>query len=342
MPATTSLPVDLFSNKPAPTSMAALPSKADGFASLGRPGGTTGGKGKNSTKVPVRNAKEFLDAICMEGPCIIKVKGKIDLKGMHKVASDKTIIGVGNKAAIVGGGIKIGPDVSNVIVQNIRFADSNDDAITIVKSKNVWIDHCDFRNATDGLVDIKKESDNVTVSWNHFSNHKKTCLLGHNDDHTADVGKLRVTYHHNWFDGTKGRHPRVRFSKLAHVYNNYYLDNKGYGVASTCEANVLVENNYFEGVDLPTRVTQELSPAGNLDPSVISSNQFIDCGTPETRGPALERPLYDYMSPMHDANKVKNKVKKGAGPSAGSWKRLLALATPLVVWGAINRFVCLS
>ena len=52
-----------------------------------------------------------------------------------------------------------------------------------------------------GYVDIIRESNYITVSWNHFHNHDLTSLVGHDDNYTADRGKLKVTYHHNWFDG---------------------------------------------------------------------------------------------------------------------------------------------
>ncbi|GIE98730.1 pectate lyase family protein [Paractinoplanes rishiriensis] len=70
-------------------------------------------------------------------------------------------------------------------------------------STNVWIDHNDFSNGGDGLLDITHGSDFITVSWNRFHNHDKTLLLGHADDNSAeDNGHLRVTYVHNYFDGT--------------------------------------------------------------------------------------------------------------------------------------------
>ena len=100
---------------------------------------------------------------------------------------------------------------------------------------NVWVDHNSFTNGYDGAVDIKRGSDFVTVSWNRIFGHDKSMLLGHTDDNASqDVGHLRVTYHHNWFDGSGTRHPRVRFGNPVHVYNNYYFNNE-YGVASTDE-----------------------------------------------------------------------------------------------------------
>ncbi|NIT59346.1 MAG: pectate lyase, partial [Aliifodinibius sp.] len=129
----------------------------------------------------------------------------------------------------------------NIIIRNLLFRNSVDDAINVQESAHhIWIDHCDLTNAYDGLIDIKRGSEYITVSWNKFYNHQKTCLLGHSDNNAAqDSTHLLVTYHHNWFNGTNSRHPRVRFSGLTHVYNNYYYFNS-YGIASTMNAEVLV------------------------------------------------------------------------------------------------------
>ncbi len=50
----------------------------------------------------------------------------------------------------------------------------------------MWIDHNDLSNAHDGLTDVKRASDFVTISWNHFHDHDKTALLGHSDDNAAE------------------------------------------------------------------------------------------------------------------------------------------------------------
>lgn len=52
-------------------------------------------------------------------------------------------------------------------------------------------------------------------------------LLGHSDDNAEqDTGHLRVTYHHNFFDGSDTRHPRVRFGNPVHVFNAYCAGNE--------------------------------------------------------------------------------------------------------------------
>jgi pectate lyase len=111
----------------------------------------------------------------------------------------------------------------------------------------------------------------VRDSWNRVFNHDKSMLLGHSDDNASqDVGHLRVTYHHNWFDGSGTRHPRVRFGNPVHVFNNFYTGNE-YGVASTMNAGVLVEGNYFEDVEDPTLVGFADSGPGRWSSATTSS-----------------------------------------------------------------------
>ncbi|MBB4931664.1 pectate lyase [Lipingzhangella halophila] len=268
-------------------------------------GGTTGGA--DGGTVRVSSGDELAAEMTGQDPMTIEVEGTVELDGMNDVASDKTVIGVGPEASITGGGIDV-DEADNVIIQNINFADWDDDAINVQEgSTNVWIDHNSFSNGYDGAVDIKRESDFVTVSWNHVFDHSKSMLLGHSDDHTEDSGHLRVTYHHNFFDGSDSRHPRVRFGETVHVFNNYYRDNEEYGVASTMDAGVLVEANYFENVDNPTHVGYASSDAGRL---VATGNVFEGSGEPETEGDVEPVP-YDYAP--DDAEEIPAIVSEGAG-----------------------------
>ncbi|MGI5214759.1 pectate lyase family protein [Plantactinospora sp. CA-290183] len=300
---------------------------ADGFAGVDALGqnGTTGGAG--GPVVTVNSTAQFLDYIARPGPYVIQVSGTIALPtgtsdGMHNVTSDKTIVGLGADATLSGGGLNIGlpvsdtvtsppPDaVHNVIIRNLHLTGASDDLVNVqMFSHHVWIDHNEFSNGDDGAVDIKRGSDFVTVSWNHFHDHDKTLLLSHDEDAGAqDTGRLRVTYHHNFFDRSDQRHPRVRFSALAHVYNNYYYENS-YGVASTYDAAVLMENNYFFSVNNPGRV--EFS--GDLGRIVERGNILVDCNHPiETRGSVPEPSGY-YGYRLDDAAAVPTIVPAGAG-----------------------------
>lgn len=226
-----------------------------------------------------------------------------------KETYDLSIIGLGDSAVIEGFGLNV-YKTHNLIIRNIEFRDCPDDAINIDQTltHHIWVDHCTLSdspdidpsaNNHDGILDIKHGAAYVTVSWNHFYNHSKTCLLG-NSDNTGDedIGRLKVTYHHNWFDNTYSRHPRVRFGE-AHVVNNYY-DNRDstmlYGIASTMEADVVVEANYFEKVPSPTHVGYADSGPGDL---VELNNIFFNSGTPETRGDAFDpSTYYEYVADM--------------------------------------------
>jgi pectate lyase len=266
---------------------------------------TTGGAGGRT--VTVTSASAFISAAESSERLIIRVPGTITLSGMEDVASNKTIIGVGTSGRITGGGLNISR-ANNVIVRNLTITGSGDDNINVQYSTNVWIDHNDLSDANDGNLDIKRMSDNITVSWNRFHDQDKNMLLGHSDSNAAeDRGRLHVTYHHNWFDETNQRNPRVRFGNPVHVYNNYYNDIGDYGVASTMEGGVLVEGNYFENVEDPYHLGEGDSPPGTL---VARNNHKVNSGAGQTGGSVGSIP-YSYT--LDTPSSVKSIVMAGAG-----------------------------
>ncbi|GAA2787763.1 pectate lyase family protein [Saccharopolyspora taberi] len=274
-------------------------------APIGFGADTTGGAGGET--VTVSSPDEFAAAVAADGPLTVQVEGTIALSGMVRVGSDKTIAGVGTTGVLTGGGLSI-RQANNVIVRQLTISGSGDDNINVEESTNIWIDHNDLSRAADGALDIKSASDNVTVSWNHFHDQDKNALLGHSDDNEGqDNGKLRVTYHHNWFDGTNQRNPRVRFGNPVHVFNNYYNDIGSYGVASTMNAGVLVERNSFENVADPFHLGEGDSGPGSL---VAQDNHVVNSGAGETGGSVAEIP-YSYTP--DDAADVKAIVTGGAG-----------------------------
>jgi pectate lyase len=198
-----------------------------------------------------------------------------------------------------------------VIIRNLRFTGAEDDAISIQQSSHhVWIDHCDLSGGEDGLIDIVRGADYITVSWNHFHDHSKTALLGHSDSNAGqDTGKLRVTFHHNFFDGTAQRHPRVRFGEPIHVYNNYFRNNTLYGVASTENAGVLVEANYFENVAHPIYSGYDESGPGRV---VERNNVYVRSGAPRTLGTVVEPRTYYAYTPDSAAS-LPGTIPSGVG-----------------------------
>jgi pectate lyase len=80
------------------------------------------------------------------------------------------------------------------------------------------------------------------------------------DRPTYDVGKLRVTLHHNLFESLGSRAPRVRYGQV-HVYNNLYVIPESasyeYSWGVGVESRLFAENDFFQtgrGVDPSTFV----------------------------------------------------------------------------------------
>jgi len=277
-----------------------------GFASMN--GGTKGGA--SGTVVTVTTAAALKSALSSSTSQTVKVSGMITIAGMYSVASNKTVLGSGASSGITGGGLNLS-GVKNVIIRNLVFRNAADDSINVQSNTtNVWIDHNDLSNGYDGLIDIKRGSDFITVSWNHLHDHDKSMLLGHDDANGAeDTGHLRVTYVHNWFDGTNQRHPRVRFGNPVHVLNNYYSNIGSYGVGSAMNAGVFVERNYFENVAKPTITQVAESDPGNLK---VLNNYKVNSGTEQVRnGGSVAAIPYAYTPEANST--VKATVKAGAG-----------------------------
>jgi pectate lyase len=296
-----------------------------GFASVNALGqnGTTGGAG--GPVVEVDTAAEFMTAIARTGPLIVCVRGLIQLPAspqMHNVTSDKTILGIGATSGITGGGLNVGLPISevtsppadavhNVIIRNMLFRGATDDSINVqMFSHHVWIDHNDLAQGFDGLIDIKRGSSYVTVSWNHTHNHTKNMLLGHDDGNAAqDVGRLKVTYHNNWFDQTPQRNPRIRFGEPVHIFNNYYIRNSDVGVACQANAGCVVEGNYFENTE-ETITNHYAGPTGRC---VARNNVMVGESNPADCSGSVQEPSSYYSYTVADPNGVKAAVMAGAG-----------------------------
>ena len=246
---------------------------------------------------------------------------------------------------------------NNIIIRNINFrqpkANNGADAVSMQECDGVWVDHCTFtslnqtKDYEDGSTDVTHASKNVTVSWCHYVKTQKSCLVGHSNSASADAA-ITATFHHNWFDQSNSRHPRVRFGQV-HVYNNLYDNNATYGVGSAYGAKVLVEYNYFDGVRLPTDIcTYPAKPSGssmvsNLTGSVagyLYATQDVYVNKPSnasdpypftnvaytkyggTAGTPLTyadfKPAYDYV--VTAAEDVPTVVKDGAGYGKLGWK----------------------
>ena len=181
----------------------------------------------------------------------------IDLNGSEK--SYVTVEGIGNDATVNGWGIRI-KNAQNVEIRNLGVmnVDSKEgDNIGLQQDNQyVWVHNNDFfyghagsdkdQVKGDGALDCKL-STYITFSYNHFWDNGKSNLLGLKEGTSEGY---YITYHHNWYDHSDSRHPRVRYYS-AHVYNNYYDGNAKYGAGSTLGSSVFMEANYFRNCKYP-------------------------------------------------------------------------------------------
>lgn len=180
----------------------------------------------------------------------IQLKGKSAYTEMNI-----TIEGVGEDAAVQGFGFLV-RNSGNVEFRNFAVMAFMDDGISLdTKNCNIWVHNMDiFYGSTggdsdqakgDGSVDIKGASTNVTVSYVHYWDSGKCSLCG-----MSDSAEFLVTYHHNWFDHSDSRHPRIRVASV-HIYNNYFDGNAKYGVGTTKGSSAFVEANYYRNCKNP-------------------------------------------------------------------------------------------
>ncbi|GLB25546.1 pectate lyase [Lacrimispora xylanolytica] len=180
----------------------------------------------------------------------LQVKGKSAYTEMNM-----TLEGVGDDATAYGWGILV-RNCKNLEIRNLGIMLFPDDGISLDTSNcNVWIHHNDiFYGAAgsdadqakgDGSIDVKNASTYVTVSYNHFWDSGKCSLCG-----MKDSEEFFVTYHHNWYDHSDSRHPRIRQASV-HIYNNYYDGIAKYGVGVTNGSSAFVEENYFRHCKYP-------------------------------------------------------------------------------------------
>ncbi|MFB7511910.1 MULTISPECIES: polysaccharide lyase family 1 protein [unclassified Streptomyces] len=202
-----------------------------------------------------------------------------------KVPARTTIVGVGRNAGITGGSLQV-QGVDDVVIRNLTLESPLDcfpqwdpedgptgawnseyDSLVVYGSTHVWIDHNTFTDGAhpdsslpsyygevyqqhDGELDIVRGADLVTVSWNVFTDHDKTLMIGNSDSAGAtDRGRLRVTLHHNLFDKVVERAPRVRFGQVD-AYNNHFVVAGGpapyvYSLGIGLESRLVAEKNAF-------------------------------------------------------------------------------------------------
>lgn len=215
---------------------------------------------------------------------VFDVSGTIGLSSYLNVSSYKTIDGRGQRIKLTGKGLRL-KECEHVIICNLEFEGGRGpdvDGIQIKpNSKHIWIDHCSLKDYDDGLIDITRESTDITISRCHFSNHDKTMLIGADPSHHGDRC-MRVTIHHCFFDGTRQRHPRVRFAKV-HLYNNYTRNWGIYAVCASVESQIYSQCNIYEAGQKKVAFKYLTEKAGDKEEAcsgcIISEGDLFIAGT---------------------------------------------------------------
>ncbi|HSU56040.1 MAG TPA: immunoglobulin domain-containing protein, partial [Candidatus Dormibacteraeota bacterium] len=254
-----------------------------GFAQLA---GVTGGSfGGNSTAVYATNYLSFSNFVRHTEALIIKVTNTITGPGpgvdqyCYVYGNNKTIVGEGPDGQI--NGIDLRVNATNIIIANLTFQVTpvgTNDAITLDggskgTADGVWIDHCTVSNAQDGSIDVTKGADNVTISWCKIlygpkvagNIHEFVHLIGSSDTDGGPTNLFHVTLHHNWY-GTNAmeRMPSVRWGRV-HVYNCFYTaSGNNYCARTRIGSQVLVERNFYQGVQNPWELYTTSGQTGQL------------------------------------------------------------------------------
>jgi pectate lyase len=305
---------------PAPATEPRGPMPWDDFpAPVGFGSAATGGRGGVVCRVErldARGAGTLRSCAEADEPrwIVFDVSGSIVLDEMIDLGSNKTIDARGRHITVTGRGLRIAGR-RNVIVHGLRLEDAdrdNEDALQIINgSRDVWIDHVSVRTFTDGALDITRAATDVTVSWCHFSDHDKVMLIGASPDHVEDV-EIRVTLHHNFFEGTVQRHPRIRYAYV-HAFNNYLRHWQSYGMASSQNARLLSERNVFE--PLGNELAIQARAGDDPDDGAVESRNDRALGgasIDENRTGEVEDAPYRYTADAAD-DALMRRVRAGAG-----------------------------
>ncbi|MBP0967825.1 MAG: silent information regulator protein Sir2, partial [Oscillospiraceae bacterium] len=211
-------------------------------------------KGYESRPLDIRCIGNITDPSVLEGGDLL-IKGNGASK---RLSCGITVEGIGTDTVFNGFGLRIA-NSSDVEVRNIGFMNCDstegDDVGLQQNNDHVWVHNCDFfygdagsdadQVKGDGALDTKT-STCITHSYNHFWDNGKCNLQGMKSESPDNY----ITYHHNWYDHSDSRHPRIRTCTV-HIYNNYFDGNAKYGVGVTMGASAYVERNYFRNCPKP-------------------------------------------------------------------------------------------
>ncbi|MBR0032872.1 MAG: Ig-like domain-containing protein [Treponema sp.] len=251
-----------------------------------------------------------------------------------KEGSQVTIEGVGHDATLFAAGVAAFKseyiEIANLGL--MKWGGGHDgDGVSLKEDSYAWVHHCDFfygdagsdkdQVKGDGSMDMKDDSNHITVAYNHFWDSGKMSLCGMK----SESGPNYITYHHNWFDHSDSRHPRIR-TMTVHVYNNYFDGNSKYGVGVTSGASCFVEGNYFRNAHDPMMSSMQGTDAqgdgtfSSEDGGVIKSynNKFAESNTNGVKFQFITN-KYDYTNNQPVGTAVTKTETVGTDNGDGTW-----------------------
>ncbi|MFF5048820.1 MULTISPECIES: pectate lyase family protein [Streptomyces] len=168
---------------------------------------------------------------------------------------------------------------------------------------HIWIDHNRIERMNDGLIDSRKDTSYLTVSWNVLGEQNKAFGIGWTDNVTA-----RMTIHHNWIHDTNQRNPSIDNVAFAHLYNNHMQNVTSYGNLSRGASKTVIENSYYQSVANPYYVDTNAASLTQTGSICVSCT-----GKQQTNGTTF-KPGDHYSYTLDPAADVPALLKQYAGP----------------------------
>ena len=249
--------------------------------------------------------------------------GTYNLRSPLRIKSDKTVDGRGRDIRITGMGI-LTNESSNLIFENLTFTAPAITALDTTsrralsihnRTHHVWVDHCTFEEYPLILVDVKRGSNAVTLSWNRFENAQSGILFGLEPDLFVDSAQT-LTLHHNYFSNLELRGVLARRGKI-HAYNNFIYDVGDAGMECSDSASCYIEGNVYNN-NVPVRdyrlKIEDGSPDKATEGYVYMIDNWFGRSGENISGDALGfRPAYK-VSVDDSSAELAVRVRNEAGP----------------------------
>ena len=263
----------------------------EGFAAnckttSGEKAGTIGGL--FGPVIEVTTADELVNELKSIGPKTIVVNGNIDMtdKWHTRIRDYKTLVGSFQKNTLYDPFFRTNNEYGtegdepsdNIVIRNLNLEINSQYGrilINIWSSRQIWIDHINFKNNLvydrkgngqddvgkfiwlntpyDSYMDKKdrlRSIDYITISYCKLTNKYWAVAYGTQND---EITRGRTSLLYNWWNQNVRRCPQLGNGNL-HVYNNYYKaygeENNGRdttGIIGGDGSDVVSQNNMFNG-----------------------------------------------------------------------------------------------